>query len=74
MNREDERSLELEAITAALVPVLQFATLWRRAPSYHPTQMLSTMETAGNRISIVLILQDLSTVLGVVAQQFEHRP
>lgn len=74
MSCEDESSLELEAVTAALVPALQFATLQRRAPSYHPTQALSTTETDGNRRSTVLILQDLSTVSGVFAQQFDHRP
>jgi len=47
MSREDESSLELEAITAALVPELQFATLWSRAPSYYPTLALPTIETVG---------------------------
>lgn len=73
MNRKDESSLELEAVTAALVPALQFAMLWSRAPSYHPTQALSTTETAGNRRLIVPILFDLSMHSGVLAQQFEHR-
>lgn len=65
--------MELEAIIAALVPAKQFATLWSRAPSYHVTQVFSTSETARNRRSIVLILQDPSTGSGVFAQQFEHR-
>lgn len=60
MNHKDESSLELEAIIAALVPALQFATLWNTASSYHPTQALSTTETVGNRRSIALFLQDIS--------------
>lgn len=72
MNREDESCLELEAITAALVPALRFAMLWSRAPSHHPTLAFSTTETAGTRRSILFILQDLSTGSDVFAQQFEH--
>ena len=68
MNHKDESSLELEAIIAALVPAMQFATLWSRAPSYDATQVFSTSETARNRRSIALILQDLSTGSGVFAQ------
>lgn len=66
--------MELEAITAVWVPALQFAMLWSRAPSYHPTHALSTTEIARNRRLTVLILRDLSTSSGVFAQEFEHRP
>lgn len=71
MNRKDESSLELEATAAALVPALQFATL---QSSYHLTQGLPTTATAGNRMLMAPILQDLSTSSRVFAHQCLHWP